>query len=296
MIKATRAEKVFDVLILALLSFLAIMCVLPMWNVLCVSFSSSADAAAGRVGLWPVNFTTGSYAYVFKRTQYFTAFRVSVLRTVLGTAISMFVTSITAYPLSMESSKWKFRGPYVWFFFATMLFGGGLIPFYMVVVALKLVDTIWAMVLPGALSVWNVILMMNFMRRLPLEIAESAEVDGANDWTILWRIYLPMSLPVIATLTLFTAVGHWNSWFDGLIFMNSPEKYPLQTYLRGITIQIDTAKMKNMTPEELILFSRISNRTFTNAQIFIAMVPILAIYPFLQKFFVKGITLGSVKE
>lgn len=296
MIRATKTEKVFDVLILTFLSFLALICVLPVWNVLCVSFSSSEAAAAGRVGLWPVNFTPASYLYVLKRPQYFDAFRVSVVRTVLGTALSMVITVVTAYPLSMESSQWRWRGAYIWFFFITMLFGGGLIPFYMVVVSLKMVDTIWALIIPGALSVWNVILMMNFMRRLPREIAESAEVDGATDWTILWRIYLPMSLPVLATLTLFTAVGQWNSWFDGLIFINRLEKYPLQTYLRGLTVQIDTAKMKNMTPEEIALFSKISNRTFKNAQIFIAMVPVLAVYPFLQKYFVKGITLGSVKE
>ena len=296
MIKATKAEAFFDVLILAFLIVLAVLCILPMWNVLCVSFSASEDAAAGRVGLWPVHFTTGSYQYALQYKQFFDSFKVSLLRTAVGTAISMFLTSMTAYPLSKEASEWKWRGAYIWFFFFTMLFGGGLIPFYMVVVSLKMVNTIWALVIPGAVNVWNIILMMNFMRRLPREVSESAEVDGANDWTILWRIYMPMSLPVIATLTLFTAVGHWNSWFDGLIFMNAIEKVPLQTYLRGINVTIDTEKMRNMTPEQIVLFSKISNRTFKNAQIFIAMVPILVIYPFLQKYFVKGITLGSVKE
>jgi len=296
MVKLTRTEKIFDVLIIGFLLILTAMCILPMWNVLMVSFSASEAAAAGRVGLWPVGITPASYLYVLERKPFFTAFGVSLQRTLLGTVISMVITSITSYPLSKSASEWRWRTKYIWFFFFTMLFGGGLIPFYMVVVALGLVNTIWALIIPGALNVWNIILMMNFMRRLPHEVAESAEVDGASDWTILWRIYMPMSLPVIATLTLFTAVGHWNSWFDGMIFMNDLDKIPLQTYLRSINVVIDAEKLRDMTPEQLMLFSKISNRTFKNAQIFIAMVPILAVYPFLQKYFVKGITLGSVKE
>ena len=296
MTKSTGVEKFFDVLIITFLLFLTVICVLPVWNVLMVSFSSSESAAAGQVGLWPVDFTPGSYLYVLERAQFFKSFGISVQRALLGTVVSMLITSVTAYPLSKSVTEWHWRSKYIWFFFFTMLFSGGLIPFYMVVVSLKLVNTIWALVIPSALNVWNIILMMNFMRRLPHEIAESAEVDGANDRTILWKIYLPMSLPIIATLTLFTAVGHWNSWFDGMIFMNDINKTPLQTYLRSINVQIDTEKMKNMTPEEIILFSRISNRTYKNAQIFITMIPVLVIYPFLQKYFVKGITLGSVKE
>jgi putative aldouronate transport system permease protein len=181
----------------------------------------------------------------------------------------------------------------VWIFFLTMLFSGGLIPNYMLVKQLGLQDTLWALVLPGSVPVFNVILLLNFFRGIPKELEDAAQIDGAGHWTILWRIFVPISLPVLATITLFSVVGHWNSWFDGLIYMNKLENYPLMSYMQSMIIQGNP--MRSMSKEERTYFLSISDRTVKAAQIFIAAIPILLVYPFLQRYFVKGIVLGSVK-
>jgi putative aldouronate transport system permease protein len=173
-----------------------------------------------------------------------------------------------------------------------MLFSGGLIPFYMVVNQTGLIDNFWALIIPAALPIFNVILLVNSFRNVPKELEEAAAMDGAGHWTILFKVLLPISLPILATLTLFVAVAHWNSWFDGLIFMNSPEKYPLQSYLQTVIINPDP---RFLTERDLAILQLISNRTTRAAQIFIAMIPIMVIYPFLQRYFVTGIKIGSVK-
>lgn len=296
MVKETLGEKTFDIFNMAFLIFLAFLCVLPLWNVLCISFSDSSAVEAGWVKLWPIKPTLASYEFVFTKPAYFQAFWVSIQRTLLGVGITMLISVITAYPLSKEPRDLPCRDGIVWFFFITMLFSGGLIPTYAVITSLHLMNKIWVLVIPGALNVWNVILLLNFMRGLPKEVTESAYVDGAKEWNVLWQIVVPMSKPVLATVTLFSAIGQWNAWFDGLIYMNEPSKYPLQTYLRSLVIQIDTTKLSSMTEDEIKMYTVISNRTFNAAQIFVAIVPILLVYPFLQKYFVKGIVLGSVKE
>ena len=174
----------------------------------------------------------------------------------------------------------------------TILFSGGLIPWYMVIRLTGLIDSIWALILPGAVPIFNVILMINFFRNIPPALEEAAYMDGAGHGTLLWRIYLPLSVPVIATVSLFVIVGHWNAWFDGLILMNSPSRYPLQSYLQTIIINPDP---KMLTERDLEILKVINNRTTRAAQIFIAMLPILVAYPFLQRYFTTGITLGSVK-
>jgi putative aldouronate transport system permease protein len=210
----------------------------------------------------------------------------------LGVTINMLLTILTAYPLSKETSRFKARTLYAWFFFFTELFNGGLIPGYMLVNSLKLIDTLWVLLLPGAVPVFSVVLLLNFFRQLPQEMEEAARMDGAGHWQILWRIYVPTSTAALATLVLFSAVNHWNSWFDGMIFMNRPEHYPLQTYLQSVIVRRDLSLVgaeswKNM--------QAISDRTVKSAQIFMGALPILIVYPFLQRFFVKGIVLGSVK-
>ena len=181
---------------------------------------------------------------------------------------------------------------FAWFFFFTMLFSGGMIPAYLLVRELKLMDTLWALVLPGAVPVFNVVILMNYYRSLPAEIEEAAIVDGASQWRIMWRIWTPLALPSIATLTLFSLVGLWNSWFDGIIYMNFPENYPLQSYLRTVIQKVDTS---NMTMEQWRELAGTSERTLKAAQIMIASLPMLLFYPFLQRYFIKGITIGGVK-
>jgi len=276
------------------LSLVSLLCILPLLHVLAVSFSSSAAATGGYVTLWPVDFTLSSYEYAFGKPEFVRSFLVSLQRVVLGAAINMFLTIIIAYPLSKEARQFRWRGVYVWFFVVTILFSGGLIPTFMVIKQLDLLDSLLALILPGAVPVFNVILLLNFIRGQPKELFEAAHVDGAGHWAVLWRIVVPLAKPALATLLLFSCVGHWNAWFDGLIYMNSPTGYPLQTYLQTVVINRDPSLMTTM--EELKQLSQISDQTAKAAQIFLASFPILVLYPFLQKHFIQGITLGSVKE
>jgi putative aldouronate transport system permease protein len=279
-----------NVIFLAGISFA---CLMPIIHMLALSFSNGTAAAAGKVILWPVDFTTAAYDNVFGKPEYLRAFGVSFERLILGTSISMFLTILTAYPLSKDERQFRLRTFYVWVFVFTILFSGGLIPWYLTVKSLGLIDTIWALVLPGALQVFNIILLLNFYRNLPKELEESARIDGAGHFATLWKIYVPLALPALATTGLFTMVWHWNSWFDGMILMNHPDKYPLQTFLQTIIIKLDFRFLKTQDAE---LISKLSDRTSKAAQIFVAAFPILIVYPFLQRFFIKGIVMGSVKE
>jgi putative aldouronate transport system permease protein len=290
---ASTGKKVFDVCNYTFLIVLSFLCLFPLIHVFAVSLSSNAAATAGIVKLWPVDFTTMSYEYVMSHDQFIKSFITSVERVLLGTAVNMLLTLLIAYPLSKEASVFKSRTFYAWFFVLTILFNGGLIPTYMVVKETGLLDSIWALVLPGAVPVFNVILLLNFFRGLPKGLEEAAFIDGAGHWTTLWKIYIPLSTPALATVGLLTMVGHWNAWFDGLIFMNSPDNYPLQSYLQTVVIQKDFTALGE---EDLKTLQEISDRTIKAAQIFLGALPILLVYPFLQKYFMKGIVLGSMKE
>lgn len=288
----TFSSKAFNIFNYVFLGVVAFMCLLPLLNVLAVSFSSKSAAAAGYVKLWPVGLTLDSYMYALKKHEFITAFLVSIKRVGLGYLVNMVLTVLIAYPLSKEKTEFSARNIYAWFFIVTMLFGGGLIPTYMVIRYTGLIDSIWALIIPNAVPVFNVIILMNFFRGVPKEIEEAAFIDGASYWKTLYRIYLPLSLPSIATLSLFVLVGHWNGWFDGLIYMNSSSKWPLQSYLRSIIINSETMMSAS---DELATMGNISNRTFNSAQVILAALPVLIVYPFLQKYFMKGLTMGSVK-
>jgi putative aldouronate transport system permease protein len=286
-------RKLFLVFNYTFLTLLSLACIVPFVHILAISFSSASAAAAGVVKLWPVEFTFASYENVLSKREFLSSFGVSVQRVLLGASVNMLLTIIAAYPLSKEVRQFRFRTVYVWFFVLTMLFSGGLIPLYMTVKETGIMNSLWALVLPGAVPVYSVVLLLNFFRALPRELEESATIDGASPFVTLMRIYLPLSLPALATLTLFSVVGHWNAWFDGLIFMKSPDQYPLQSFLQTIVIQRD---LRFLTPTDIELLQLVSDRTNNAAQIFVATLPILLVYPFLQKYFVHGIVLGSVKE
>lgn len=289
-----RSQKIFVVCNYVFLALLSCVCIYPLVYTLALSFSSSSAAAAGSVALWPVDFTTASYKYVLGQSQFLRSFGVSVERVVLGTLIGMLITILIAYPLSKESSVFRWRTAYAWFFVFTMLFSGGLIPLYLVVRATGLLNSIWSLILPTAVQVFNVVLLLNFFRGIPKELEEAAFVDGASHWTTLWKVYLPLSKPALATITLLTIVFHWNSWFDGIIYMNSPSNYPLQSYLETLVVQ-QNLNFSQMTVEQAKLMALISDRTVKAAQIFIAAIPVIIVYPFMQRYFIKGIVLGSVK-
>ena len=290
-----QGSVLFDVLNLAFLLFAAVLCLFPIINVLSVSLSSKTAAAAGRVGLWPVEFTLSSYSYALTKKPFLAAFVVSLQRVPIGIAVNMLLTILASYPLSKTKRELWGRNLYAWFFFFTMIFTGGLIPWYMTIKQVGLIDNLFALILPSAVPVFYILVLMNFFRRLPKEISESAIMDGAGHWAILWRIYVPLSLPSIATLVLFAFVFHWNSWFDGLILMTSPTRYPLQTYMHSILEVVDPIRLRGLTPKQIEQMMKISNRTLKSSQIFIAAAPVLAVYPFLQRYFMKGLVLGSVK-
>jgi len=296
-IKDTPAVIVFRIFNAIILFTTAFLCLAPFLNLLAVSFSSGSAAAAGQVGFIPVDFNLEAYRWVAQHDRFIRSFIISVIRVVLGVIINLTVVVLCAYPLSKTKEEFKQRGVYAWYFIITMLFVPSLIPSFMVVMNLGLLDTIWALVLPGALPVFSVIVMLNFFRGLPKELEESASIDGAGHLTILLQIVLPLSKPSIATIVLFSAVGHWNAWFDGIIYMNRVENYPLQSYLQTIVVNPQTLLREMQNDPALIAMLRlVSNHTVRAAQLFIATIPILALYPFLQKYFITGLVLGSVKE
>lgn len=290
--RITRLPFFQNIANLTVLAVIAAVCAFPVLHTLALSLSSASAAASGRVTLWPVEFTTRSYQFVLGNPAFLRSFSVSLLRVLVGVPVNMILTILVAYPLSRSPREFRPRDIFIWFFIIPGLFSGGLIPWYMVIKQTGLIDSFWALILPGALPVFNVILLVNSFRNIPKELDEAAAMDGAGHWTILFKILLPMSLPILATLTLFVAVAHWNSWFDGLILMNSPAKYPLQSYLQTVVINPDP---RFLSERDLALLQIISNRTTRAAEIFIAMIPIMIIYPFLQRYFVAGIKLGSVK-
>ncbi|MBD2846988.1 carbohydrate ABC transporter permease [Paenibacillus sp. IB182496] len=279
----------FNVTFLILIS---ILCILPLIHVFAVSLSGKSAADSNLVTFWPMDFTFESYAETFSNRNFLSSLQMSVMRAAAGTVLGMAVTVLAAFSLSRSPQEFRSRTFYVWFFLVIMIFDAGLVPTYVLIRNVGLIDSFWVLVIPHLVNVWNMILMMNFFRALPKDLDEAAIMDGASSFTILSRVYLPISMPAIATLSLFTLVFHWNSWFDGMLYMLDNTKWPMATLLQTIVVVQDFSKT-GINPEDLDL---LSNRSVKSAQIFIAMLPILLVYPFLQRFFVKGIVLGAVKE
>ncbi len=280
------------VIIWLVVILMTLSCLLPLINMIAISLSGSDAVASNQVGLLPVDFTLTTYSKLLNDGQFWASFWISVQRVVLGTLINMFFVITMAYPLSKSKLRFPAREIYIKFVIFAMLFSGGIIPLYMVVSGLKLTDTIWALVLPGAVPVFNVILMINFFKSVPGSLDEAARIDGASPLTILVKIYLPVSLPALATVALFSIVGHWNDYFSGLLYMNKASLYPLQTYIQQLTVDITQVT----DAEQLKQLSQMSNRAFNATKIVVSTIPLLVIYPFLQKYFVSGIVIGAVKE
>jgi putative aldouronate transport system permease protein len=284
--------KVFYYMNVTILILVSILCILPLVHIFAVSLSGKTAAESNLVTFIPIDFNVDSYVKTFQNDNFLHAIQISVLRSLIGTVLAMIVTVLAAFPLSRSSIEFKPRNFYVWFFLIIMIFDAGLIPHYLLNQKIGLVGSFWVYILPHLLNVWNVILMMNFFRAIPKELDEAATMDGANSFRIFMSVYLPISLPALATLSLFTLVGHWNNWFDGMLYMRSPDQWPLATLLQTIVVARDLSQT-GIDFEDLEL---LSNRSVKSAQIFIAMLPILIVYPFLQHFFVKGIVIGAVKE
>lgn len=285
-------NKLMDTVVWLIVILMTLCCLLPLLNTLAISFSNNSAVNANQVGILPVGFTLSSYKKLLEDNQFWRSAWISVLRVVLGTGLNMLMMILLAYPLSRSKNRFASRDIYMKLIIFAMLFNGGLIPGYIIVSKLHLLNTIWALVLPGAVPVFNVILLMNFMKGLPEALEEAAVIDGASEWTILTRVVLPISKPGLATMALFCIVNHWNDYFQGLIYMRTPSKYPLQTYIQQLTIDVSQIT----DTQQLIYFMTISTRTLNAAKIVVATVPLLMIYPFLQRYFVTGIVIGAVKE
>ena len=290
----TLENVIFEVVVTLLLIIILVMCVLPLLNVVALSFSSREAATAGQVSFLPVDPTFANYEYLMQDSRFFDAFLVSTKRVLLGGGINLVLSLFMAYPLSMSKNRFPARDKYMWLLIFCMLFSAGIVPWYFAVHYTGIMDSIWALVLPGAVPVFNVILLMNFFRNLPGAVRESAELDGCGEFNMLFKIYIPLAKPSIATITLFSVVSHWNNFFDGMILINTASKVPLQTYIQAMAIRTSDMSTLGLSAEQMMAV--MSQRTFNAAKIVISTVPILLIYPFMQRYFVAGITLGSVKE
>lgn len=296
-LKQSLSRKIFMVFDYGFLGLLSLSCLLPLINLFAISFSARSMVDANAVSFWPKGFNTAAYEYILSNKQYFQSFGITIGRVILGWAVNLALTVLVAYPLSKDDPRmFRCRKYYTWFFLVTMVFNGGLIPTYLVVSKMQMINSFWALILPDAVPMFCVLITMNFFRGLPKAIEEAALVDGASWFVTMFKIYLPLSKPSLATVSLFVIVNHWNAWFDGLIYMNLPEKYPLMTYLQSVVLKFDVTKI---TSEQLMMnpnLMEVTGRGIKGALILLCTVPILMIYPFLQKYFVSGVVMGSVKE
>lgn len=285
------AGKVFDIFNYVMLGILGILTVLPFLYIIGNSFATEAEITERSFFLIPKVFSFSAYEYIFSSSTIFRSIGVSIFITVAGTLVNLFFTLTMAYPLS-RSDFWG-RNVMMNMVIFSMLFGGGMIPTYLVIRGLGLLDSYWALMLPGAISAFNLIVVKNFFQQMPPGLEEAARIDGCSDLGVLWRIVLPLSKPVIATFALFYAVGHWNNFFSALLYISDSDKWPLQVMLRQIVLlsQASAGDMANMDPN----FVQPPEQSIKMAVIVVGTIPILLVYPFLQKHFAKGVMLGSIK-
>ena len=292
--KTSMGRKVFLAVDVIVILLLCLICMVPLLNLLAYSFSASQPIIENKVFLWPKEFTLKAYQYVLESKEFWSSVSVSVKRVLLGVPLNTLLTILVAYPLSKDERQFKARKYYVAYMLTVMLFNGGLMPTYYIVSKTKLIDTVWALIIPGAVPIFNCIVLMNFFRGIPSELEESAKLDGASQWQILWRIFIPISKPSLATIILFSLINHWNSWFDGMIYSNHTTNYPLQSYLQTLV----TSTTEILAQGDVKAIAKLVDINDTNmkaAQIFISVIPLMLIYPFLQKYFTTGLTMGSVK-
>lgn len=287
----TAAGVTFDAANYIVLTLFGLAAVLPFIYVIAGSFASDAELTSRAVFFIPKTFTLNAYEFIFSTDTIMRSIGVSVYITVIGTLVNLFFTVTMAYSLAKRGLYG--RNLVLNLVIFSMLFGGGMIPTYLVVKELQLLDSLWALMLPGAISAFNLIIVKNFFQEIPKEIEEAGRIDGCSELGLLGRIVLPLSMPVLATFTLFYAVGHWNDFFAALLYINDPEKWPLQVMLRQIVLlsQAAAGDLNSMDPN----FVKPPDQSIKMAVIVVGTIPILCVYPFLQKHFAKGVLLGSVK-
>lgn len=289
--RPTIGERIFDFFNSLFMILLCLATLYPFLYVLIASLSDPAWAVQQRGLIWfPHGFNLDAYKLVFDNPMIKTGYMNTLFIVVVGTAINVFMTALGAYGLSRQNVMWK--NPIMFFIVFTMFFSGGLIPTYLLVTNLGMLDTLWALIIPGAVSAFNLIIMRTSFQGIPISLEESAKLDGANDFTVLFRIILPLSMPVVAVMILFYGVGHWNSWFSAMIYLRNRELFPLQLVLREILITNSTDSMMTSVgaADKMPI-----GETIKYATIIVATIPILLLYPFLQKYFVKGVMIGALK-
>lgn len=291
-------DRIMVICIYTFLILFAITTLYPFLNALAISFNQGLDTSKGGLTIWPRVFTFENYKFVFKDERLMSGFVISVLRTVIGTISSILCTAIFAY--GMSKRELMGRKYYMVMCIITMYFGGGLIPTFMLIRNLGLMNSFWVYIIPGLIGVWNMIIFRTFFNGLPNGLEESAKIDGCGNWGTLFRIVLPLSGPVIATLALFTAVAHWNEWFLAGIYISDQNLYPIQTILRQILLSnivsetaanLDSASLARMQQAKTV-----TSKSLSMATMMVATLPIISVYPFVQKYFVKGVLVGSLKE
>lgn len=296
-VKETLSEKVFKVFNYTVVTTLCLTIILPFLNIMALSFNKGADSEKGGIYFWPRSWTLENFQEVFKTSDIINAMGISVFRTVVGTFFSVFLTAMAAYALKKKTLPG--RRVLTFFVFFTMLFSGGTIPYYLVLKTLGITNTIWVYILPSLYSVYNIMIMRTFFMSIPESLEEAARIDGASEFGIFFKLILPMSKPVVTTVALFNAVGHWNDWFTGSFYVRNANLRPLSTLLQEMLTKqqaLTEALLKGTASYDSLSKITITGESLKMATIIVAVVPIIMVYPFVQKHFVKGVSIGSIKE
>lgn len=289
-IRKTAEDVFIDVLSYAVMGLFALITLIPFLNIIAKTFSEDWAVVSGKVGILPMGFQLDSLNYVITSSRFLSSFMVSVIITAAGTALSILLICVTAYPLS-KKKLWGVKGVMILYVF-TMMFSGGMIPNYLLIKNLGIYNTLWSVILPGMINVFNLMIVKNYFESIPESIEESAMMDGASYTRVLFTIVLPLAVPTIATITLFTAVSYWNNYMGPMLYINEPGLKPLQLYLREIILEQSDMVLSSQSAEDQL---NISSEGVRSATIIASTLPILVVYPFIQKYFIKGIMIGSVK-
>lgn len=296
-IKKTREDWVVDIIVYVIMFVVFLACLYPFWYAIVISFNKGTDAARGGIFFWPRAFTLENYEHVLSDDSLLRAYVVTIARTLIGTVTSVLFTALFAYALS--HSKLMFRKFYSMMLIISMYFSGGLIPYFVLIKRIGLMNTFWVYIIPSLLSAFNAIIMMSFFREIPGDLEESAKVDGANDVTIFFRIIFPISTPVLSTVALFNGVGHWNAWFDSAYYVTDKNLKTVAFRLMELINQANLTSISGMDATSqragTAAAATYTAETIRMATMIVVIVPIIMVYPFLQKYFVKGIMIGSIK-
>ena len=292
-ITRTPGEWVLDIVKVVFLAFVVVVTVYPFWNIFIISINDATDAIRGGLYFLPRKLSLSSYAEILGRSTFLASIKVSVARTLIGTPVAVLVTAMLAYPLSRKDLV----GRKFWnlLFVFTMYFGGGLVPYYMVLKGIHMLNTFWVFIFPMMMSVYNMILIRSYIESMPDSLFEAAKIDGANDLVVFVKMVIPLSKPILMTVALFVAINQWNSWFDAYLYTSDQALKPMQSILVEILNQYQTGASTSQAMSNAKAGVTVTPDSIRMAATMVATLPIIMVYPFVQKYFVKGIMLGAVK-